>query len=138
MKHLILILVITNLNFVTVNYLNNNNHFCTQTLVKQTEPVVCFCGNMADGTLSASDAENGLAIACRTAGETFPVHSFNLLVTNGGLTKEAASTSSNLTAEQKKLIIKLKSGSKIVFNQVKIKMPDGTLKEVAPGTFTVK
>ena len=68
----------------------------------------------------------------------FQVVSFTLSATIEGETKSESSTSSALTAAQKKLINQAPSGSKIYIFDIKAQEPDGRVRDLQPINYELK
>ena len=62
----------------------------------------------------------------------FNVTGFKVSVTIGGFAEEAKSSSGNFSAEQKALISKAKTGSKIIIEEVSASGPDGSVRKLNP------
>ena len=103
-----------------------------------TVPEVCFMGHRGDAVLDVKTAKVGVAIGSMIEDEQLPVLSFEMIVANGNSSISTVSNTNNFTPEQKKLISKIRPGSKIIFDKVKVKLKDGKIMSLAPGTYTIK
>lgn len=69
----------------------------------------------------------------------FPVTSFNVsCVLKGGFAEDARSNGAAFTAQQLNLIRQVQSGKKVYVEDVTVKGPDGTIRNIGSMTFTVK
>ncbi len=68
----------------------------------------------------------------------FPVVSFTVSATIKGFVEEAKSKGATITAEQKRIIKSLKPGTKVYFENVKAKAPDGTIREIGSIAFKLR
>jgi len=67
---------------------------------------------------------------------TYNVTGFTVSATIGGFTKEEVSASASITSAQKAIITEVKTGSKVYFEGIKAKGPDGTTRSL--GTLSFK
>lgn len=68
---------------------------------------------------------------------TFPVVSFSVSVTVGGYTEEVAAQGANITPQQKNLIQQLQKGSRVYFENIKAKAPDGSVRNLGTVGFKI-
>ncbi|MES2763205.1 MAG: GldM family protein [Bacteroidota bacterium] len=104
----------------------------------QNIPEVCFMGHRGNATLDVKTAKVGTALGSILINDMLPVLSFEMTITTGGHSTTTVSNANNFTPEQKTLISKIKPGSKIIFDKVKVRMSDGKIIALAPGTYTIK
>lgn len=68
---------------------------------------------------------------------TFPIVSFSVSVTVGGYTEEVAAQGAIITPQQKNLIQQLQKGSKVYFENIKAKAPDGSIRNLGTVSFKI-
>jgi len=65
------------------------------------------------------------------------VASFTTVLAVGGETKAAPSTGYNFSSEALGLLNKAKNNSRVIFEDIKVRMPDGTVRTLPPVTLKV-
>lgn len=68
---------------------------------------------------------------------TFPVVSFSVSVTVGGYTEDVVAQGANITPQQKNLIQQLQKGSRVYFENIKAKAPDGSIRNLGTVGFKI-
>jgi hypothetical protein len=101
-------------------------------------PQVCFKGIKGDAILELKNAKTGVALGAMLGEEMLPVIGFEMTIISGGKSVSSASKTNNFTSQQKTDISKIKPGAKIIFDKVMVKMKDGRIMVIAPGTYTIK
>ena len=105
--------------------------------VKQVpDPVAFFAGKKASAAVNKSDLLAAQGVIANMENFDFDlkfiVLSFELSMTVGGVEATAKSNGNMVSAEQKMILSKSKSGSKVYIDQVKVKGPDGSIRTI-PG-----
>jgi len=127
-----------------VFYFNPFNDVCPSKVsfsdVFQTSnlPQVCFKGIRGDAILELKNAKTGVALGAMLGEEMLPVIGFEMTIISNSKSVSSSSKTNNFTSQQKTDISKIKSGSKIIFDKVMVKMKDGRIMVIAHGTYTVK
>jgi len=105
-------------------------------------PVGMVNGKTGDDVVSRPEAQLIGAVSAKLDGFDFdlpfPVVSFDLSTQAGGLFATESSKSNIVTGGQKKLLASAKTGQRFYFEQMKVKMPDGTTRKVPGVTLKVK
>ncbi len=68
----------------------------------------------------------------------FPVVGFTVSATKDGFVEEISAKGNEITAEQKNLIRKLKSGDKVIFEHIKAQAPDGSIRNLGAVVWTLQ
>lgn len=68
----------------------------------------------------------------------FPVTGFDVTIIKGGFVETAKSSSTQITAKQKGLIRDLSRGDKVIFENIKARAPDGSIRELGSLIFTLR
>jgi gliding motility-associated protein GldM len=98
-------------------------------------PIAIF-GGKSTGNISRATAIAQMGVFASLPDFDFPVQyeitGFTYLYNDKGNSYEQASTSNNLTSQQKDLISKVTRGKDLIFKDIKAKGPDGKIKDLLP------
>lgn len=103
------------------------------------DPIAMVAGKESGGSASKSTIKSG-GVAAILKGFDFElkvtVSSFNMVVTTGSDTKIESAQGNKFTAAQQAAIDKMRPGSRLIIEDAKVRMPDGTVRTLPP--FTIK
>ncbi len=110
--------------------------------VKQLpDPIAKVGGKESGGVISKNllTASGGVAAVMKNFDFDLKVTvaSFTTVLAVGGETKTAASTGYNFSSEAMGLLNKAKNNSRVIFEDIKVRMPDGTVRTLPPVTLKV-
>jgi hypothetical protein len=101
------------------------------------DPVPVFAGKTpSDRTIDKATLLGAPGVSARMEGFDFDlqvlVKSFNLSLSREGTLVDNKSSSNALTSEQKAMLERASRGSTIYIDEIVVKMPDGTERQLAP------
>jgi gliding motility-associated protein GldM len=100
------------------------------------DPVAKYNGKKGTANISKNDLLSAAGIVADMENFDFDVkvtvQSFDISASIGGFLSTKSSSSNMVTSEQKAMLANVKPGSRVFVENIKVKMPDGTVRDLAP------
>lgn len=100
------------------------------------DPVAKFSGKKGTANINKSDLLSAAGIVAEMENFDFDVkvsvQSFDISANIGGFLSTKSSNSNKVTPEQKSMLQTVKPGSRVYIENIKVKMPDGSVRDIAP------
>jgi hypothetical protein len=100
------------------------------------DPVAKYNGKKGTANISKNDLLSAAGIVAEMENFDFDVkvtvQSFDISANIGGFLSTKSSNSNKVTPEQKAMLQTVKPGSRVYIENIKVKMPDGSVRDIAP------